>query len=268
MNTKYLHGVVILLFFAALTFSSAAQEIPPNSNLLRVMSYNIHHGNPPEKENLIDIEGTARVIKNQKVDIAAIQEVDMETKRSGKINQGLVLAQKSGLPYFYFGKAMDYDGGKYGVLILSKYPLSDTTTYSLPTANIQKDEPRVLAVARITLPNGKELRFGSTHLEAYNKEGRIQQAIAITKIAKTTTIPLIIAGDFNCKEGSETLNIIDTTFSRTCYNCPSTFWEGGETGAIDFITFFPRETFKVLKHDVVQNKENSDHMPVVAELEF
>ena len=256
------------VFFLFLSCSS--NKIPSGAttkNAVKVMTYNVHHCNPPEKADVIDVDAVAAVIKKQHADIVAVQEVDVNTVRSGKTNQAEQLAAKAGYPYYYFGKAMDFDGGQYGVLILSKYPLSDTNTYLLPVNDSQKGEPRVLAAATVTLPNGKLYRFGCTHLEAYNKASRILQATEICRIANGTSLPFIIAGDFNAEEDGDAMRIIDEHFTRTCNNCPSTFWEGGETGAIDFIAFSSKDAFNVLSHNVVQNKEASDHMPVIAELQ-
>ena len=259
-------AVVVLLF---LSFSSGKiQSKATAKNAIKVMTYNVHHCNPPEKADVIDLDAVAAVIKKQHEDMVAVQEVDVNTVRSGKINQAEQLAAKAGYPYYYFGKAMDFDRGQYGVLILSKYPLSDTNTYLLPVNDSQKGEPRVLAAATVTLPNGKLYRFGCTHLEAYNKASRILQATEICSIANGTSLPFIIAGDFNAKEDGDVIRIIDEHFTRTCNNCPSTFWEGGETGAIDFIAFSSKDTFNVLSHNVMQNKEASDHLPVITGLQL
>ena len=214
------------------------------------------------------MDAIATVIKEQDADIVAVQEVDVHTGRSGKINQAEQLAAKAGFGFYYFGKAMDFDGGGYGVLILSRYPLSDTATYPLPVAGEKGGEPRVLAAATVALPNGRSVRFGCTHLEAYNNASRTLQVKEISRIAGETALPFIVAGDWNATEGSEVIRILDADFTRTCYKCPSTFWEGSETGAIDFIAFRPKAAFHVLSHQVVQNKEASDHMPVVAALQL
>ena len=105
-------------------------------------------------------------------------------------------------------------------------------------------------------------------MAAYNKASRELQAKEISRIAGESSLPFIVAGDFNAGEGSDVIRIFDEHFTRTCNNCPSTFWEGGETGAIDYIVFRTKDAFKVLSHEVVQNKEASDHMPVIAELQF
>lgn len=260
---------VALIFLLVVSCSPRkVQSGAISGDILNVMTYNVHHCNPPGKPNVIDVDAIAAVIKQQGADIVAVQEVDVNAGRSGKINQAEQLAAKAGFGFYYFGKAMDFDGGGYGVLILSRYPLTDTTTYLLPKAGDKGGEPRVLAMATIALPNGRSVRFGSTHLAAYNKASRILQVKEISRIAGETALPFIVAGDLNATEGSEVIHILDAHFVRTCYKCPSTFGEDGETGAIDFIAFSSKDAFDVLSHHIVPNKEASDHMPVVAGLQL
>nr|WP_315823812.1 endonuclease/exonuclease/phosphatase family protein [Paraflavitalea speifideiaquila] len=116
------------------------------------MSYNIHHANPPSKAGVIDLDAIAAVINKYKPDVVALQEVDVNTKRSG-LNEAFLLAQKTKMN-FYFARAIDYDGGQYGVAILSKYALSGGFTLPLPTLAGSNGEPRVLASAHIEV-NGK-----------------------------------------------------------------------------------------------------------------
>ena len=51
------------------------------------MSYNIHIGNPPSKPGIIDMKAIIKAIKIENPDLVALQEVDVNTNRSGKINQ-------------------------------------------------------------------------------------------------------------------------------------------------------------------------------------
>lgn len=259
------HGIFFitsLIVFGGSLNLSIAQVVKPD--IIKVMTYNVHHCNPPEKTGVIDVGGVANVIRSYQPDIAAIQEVDLNTNRSGNINEALLLSQKTGLPFYYFGKAMDFDGGSYGVLILSRFPLSDTQTYRLPSAAVSKDEPRVVAVATVKVDAAKYIRFGSTHLEAYNKNSRKLQAEEINRLSENFKIPCIIAGDFNDTVQSDVLRILDSNFGRTCQQCPSTFFEDGGTGAIDFIFYRPKNSFTVLAHDVVADQKASDHMAVVS----
>ena len=111
-----------------------AIEDSRKENAIRVLSYNIHHANPPSKPGIIDIEAIAKVIAKESPDIAGLQEVDFKTNRSGRnSNQAAELARLSGMPYYYFAKAIDYDGGEYGLAILSKFPMEEMKSTHLPT---------------------------------------------------------------------------------------------------------------------------------------
>lgn len=239
------------------------------SNTIKVMTYNVHHCNPPEKPGIIDVDAIAAVIKKQNADIVALQEIDVNTGRSGKINEAEQLAVKAGYKSFFFAKAIDFDGGQYGIAILSRYPLSGTKAYPLPMDETIGGEQRMLATGTVTLADGKTFRFGCTHLDAgRSNASRLLQVKEISRITRETALPFIIAGDFNSSEGSDVINMLDEDFTRTCNKCAPTFWEDNETGAIDFIASKPKDACNVLSHTVIQNKEASDHMPVVAVLQL
>ena len=58
----------------------------------------------------------------------------------------------------------------------------------------------------------------------------------------------MVAGDFNAKPGSEVTNILDSSFTRTCFsNCSVTIHHK----IIDFIAFKPSKCFEVLEHKVI-----------------
>lgn len=69
------------------------------------------------------ISEIAKAIKASKVDIMALQEVDQLTQRSGNIDHLAELKKLTGM-YGIYGAAIDYDGGKYGLAFLSKYPIT------------------------------------------------------------------------------------------------------------------------------------------------
>lgn len=257
---------MLRLLLAAALFFGVFHVRTADTHTVRVMTYNVHHCNPPDKRDVIDVDAIASVIRKENADVVALQEIDVNTGRSGRINQAEQLAVKAGYKSFYFSKALDFDGGQYGILILSKWPLTDTKSYPLPRAADDKGEQRMLAAGTVTMPGGKTFRFGCTHLEAYSEASRILQAREIGRLAAETSLPFIVAGDFNAHAGSEVIRIVDETFVRTCADCPSTFAEGSETGAIDFIATRPKNMFTVISHRVISDQHASDHFPVVAEL--
>lgn len=236
---------------------------------IRVMTYNIHHANPPSSTNIINVDSAANIIKRQQPDLVALQEVDVNTTRSGTtLNQASEIARLAGLPYYFFGKAIDYQGGQYGVAILSKFPMSSMINYPLPTAAGSGGELRTLATAVIALPGNKSVVFASTHLDAQTAEtNRVLQIQKITEILTQKTIPVILAGDFNAVPGSNTINILDASFTRSCISaCGFTIPTNNPNKTIDFIAFRPADKFTVISHNVIDEKYASDHLPVLAVL--
>ncbi|GAB2532626.1 hypothetical protein GCM10027189_12100 [Rufibacter soli] len=235
---------------------------------LKVMSYNIRHANPPSKPKFIDLDAIVAVIKAQNPDVVALQEVDVHTNRSGGVDQAKVIAQKLGMHYF-FGKALDYDGGDYGVAILSRFPLEGAVAVPLPSVAGTNAEPRVLAYATIQISPKKSLVFASTHLdEKGNPQNRLLQLEKIAQVKDGVKLPFIIAGDFNATPGSESIQRLDALFTRTCQDCAFTFPVLEPNRTLDFIGYSPAARFKVVSHQVIPETYASDHRPIVAELRF
>lgn len=255
--------VVILKPKKILAMSSTVDSIT-------ILCYNIHHANPPSEPGLIDIEAIRKVIMQHQPDLVALQEVDVHTGRSGKsLHQSGELAKQTGM-HEYFGKAINHDGGEYGVAILSKYPLSDTKNTPLPTAVGTNGEPRTLAQATLTLASGKKIIFANTHLDAQqNDTNRILQIKRIIELLKKESLPLVIAGDFNAVPGSMVMNILDKHFTRSCIgDCPFTIPVINSNKTIDFVAYTPATKFKLVSHKVIDEQYASDHLPVLVVLEL
>lgn len=266
------HLVLVLLGFVAL-FSSLAftwqEDISySQKHTVRVLSYNIHHAEPPSTPRSIDLEAIAKVIKDLNPDLVALQEVDVYTGRSGAFNQAEELGKMTGLSAHFF-KAIDYDGGQYGVAILSRYPVTESHRYPLPGIEGQGGEPRILATATVELSSKEKLLFACTHLDAQKESGnRLVQMKAIAGLLGESSIPVILAGDFNAVPGSEVINLLDEHFHRTCESCEFTIPVDTPNRTLDFITFRPSKTFRVRQHQVIKERYASDHLPVFAVLEI
>lgn len=267
---KILQFALILFLFCSCGVSRENLSVSQKSatHELKIMSYNIHIGNPPSKPGLIDMEAIIKAIKAEDPDLIALQEVDVNTARSGKINQADIIARKLGMNFF-FAKAIDHDGGDYGVTLLSKFPISETKVHRLTTVAGSGGEPRVIATARIQLKNGKYIRFGATHLDhlknPVNREVQIEE---INKIGLEEKLPFIIAGDLNAVTESAEIQKLDQVFMRTCSKCEPTFPVVTPNRTIDFIAFKKTDKFSVISHRVVQEHYASDHLPVIALLRY
>ncbi len=259
---------IVVILFAACNRHKAQTTPRGTDNALNVLSYNIHHCNPPSADNLIDVDTIAGVIRKLNPDVVALQEVDVNTKRSGNIHQARLLGEKTGMQSYFF-KAIDHDGGEYGLAILTNLPVVNIKKYALPTLEGTKGEPRILATVELKGTDGRNFIFACTHLDAQrDPRNRLLQIKEITNLLADTRLPVIIAGDFNAATGTEVINLFDQKFTRTCSDCAFTIPVLKPNKTIDFIGYAPSERFEVLQHEVINETYASDHLPVRARLKM
>ena len=177
------------------------------------------------------------------------------------MDQAKAIAEKTGMNYHFF-KAIDHDGGDYGVAILSRFPLKGIKSFPLPQKVVA--EKRVLAQVTIKIGN-QDVIFANTHMDATRgHENRTAQMQYITDLYKDTTSPVIISGDFNSKDGSEAIKLLDQQFKRTCVTgCPPTVPQINPRSTIDYIAT-KNIDWPMLKHEVIEELYASDHRPISA----
>lgn len=270
---KLLHVATVVLSISIL--GCGHKTIPSSESgkngSIAILTYNIHHANPPSKPGTIDVEAIANVIKQQKADVVALQEVDVRTTRSGtSLNEAEEIARLSGMTGFFFAKAIDYAGGEYGVAILSKFPIENMKNTPLPTDEATKGEHRTLATATIVLPGNRKFLFACMHLDAQGSDvNRQLQIKKILKVLKAETLPVVLAGDLNAMPTSDVIKQLDSYLVRSCtVDCPFTIPETNPNRTIDYIAFAPASKFTVISHAVVDEQYASDHRPVKAILRF
>ena len=259
---------LFFLFGILLIVASCKSVQTSTPKQLRVLCYNIHHANPPsEQKGFIKLDAIAKVIKDSKADIVALQELDSATARSGNVYQLRQLAQKLNMHY-YFGKAIPHDGGSYGVGILSKYPLSEANTYPLPKLENVKSEDRVLALVKVHLSKNKTILLGSTHLDVNREENRVMQVEKILQLTAGKE-PVIIAGDFNARPEANSIQKMQTVFKSAGVKNLPTIPNINPDRKIDFIFYAKPDDF-ILKNEGVMTEASyeSDHLPLWAELEI
>lgn len=231
--------------------------------VIKVLSYNIHHGENTRGEQ--DISGIATVILATNPDLVALQEVDSCTNRVKKSNLLKELAAQTGM-YVYFGKAMSHDGGSYGNGILSRYPIEQMYTIPLP-AKSEKGEPRCAAVVKVKLPGDSLLRFASTHLDHQEDPAdRIAQTSQLLKHFSRDSMPLILAGDLNAEPASREINTLKSFFADASEQLGATWPSDTPTHKLDYIMLYPKSRWSKVNSLVLQETVASDHRPVICEL--
>ena len=148
-------------------------------------------------------------IKASGAEIIGLQEVDYKTKRTGYVDQAAEIARLAGYSYYKFFKAIDLDGGGFGVAIISKHRIENWDQINLPSGT---GEQRILARATIRVHN-ELINFFVTHL-SYNGEpgtDRAPQFAAVAnKIANYKNV--ILTGDFNTEDWPQFNPIVNKGF--------------------------------------------------------
>lgn len=251
-------GLGVWLVVGRRTFGAQPAERPR----LRVLSYNIHHGEGTDGK--VDLPRLAVVIRAAEPDLVALQEVDDRTQRTGGVDQTAELARLTGL-HGRFGKQIDFEGGGYGQAILSRFPITDLKIHRLP--GVPERERRMAVEARIEI-NGRIVSFVSTHLHHANETFREQQAAKLTELFGTAPHPVILAGDLNAVPDSKPLAILSAAWGLAGAEIPLATYPATEpANQIDYVLFRPREQIRVIDATVPGEAIASDHRPLLAVLE-
>ena len=229
---------------------------------MRVATYNIKHSRG--MDGAINLERTAATLKTLDADIIALQEVDNQARRSGGVDQAAWLAERLGMHSAY-GSFMQFQGGRYGLAILSRRPILSHDAWQLPEGN----EPRVALSARILTDSGETITAIAVHFDWVEDDGhRFQQARETIRRIKGLETPWIVFGDFNDVLSSRTMN----AFMQIGRNAEkpradaATFPANQPMIEIDYIITGPPSAWMPATASVVPESLTSDHRPVVAEL--
>jgi endonuclease/exonuclease/phosphatase family metal-dependent hydrolase len=260
---NYAHLVAILLAGFALSCASPRKESEPIR--LRVLSYNIHHGEGTDGK--LDLERIAQVIRAAQPDLVALQEVDDRAHRTGSVNQPAELARLTGL-IGNFGQAMALEGGGYGQTVLSRWPVLSRTVHTLPQRPGR--EPRIALVVQTKAgARGPEINFASTHFDHEFEAIRLQQAATLNGVLSSNSIPTILAGDFNAVPESAEMRIFLSDWLDTAESNPQpTIPSDQPQRRIDYILARPRNDWRVIEARVLEEAVASDHRALLSVVEW
>lgn len=263
MKTKYL---IFILFSTLLNNSAYTQESKEASIIIKVLSFNIYHGETMNHD--FDLDKIAQVIIDSNADLVALQEVDFKTNRAKKYDLVTELAWRCKMQGI-FGKAMDYDGGEYGEGILSRWSFFQTHNHALPYTD--NNEARAALESIIILASGDTISFIGTHFDHLeNPTDRMKQAKQMNIIFRDMKYPSILAGDLNDIPGSEAIQVLENIWSPTytsSHPIPTYPAYNPET-KIDYIMYAPSNKWKVIESKSICDTIASDHCAYFVSLEL
>jgi endonuclease/exonuclease/phosphatase family metal-dependent hydrolase len=232
---------------------------------IRVLTYNIHHGEG--MDGRIDLGRQADVLNRETPDLVALQEVDRATRRSGGVDQLAELARLTGLAPA-FGRAIEFQGGGYGVGVLSRLPVRALRQRLLPGSPDR--EPRTALTVDVDLPGGgPRVQFTATHLDQGREAAdKLAQASYLAAALSHRHDQLgILAGDMNTRPETEPMQILARSWTDT-FADPPPDPNGRPRRRIDYVMVRPAQAWRVIESRYVNAPLASDHQPVLVVLEW
>ncbi len=255
---RRLHVAAVALTMAA-TFGAGLPHRLAAQSTLRVAAYNIKHGQG--MDGVVDLERVADVLRALDADVITLQEIDHGVERTGGVDQAARLGELLGMEAV-FGDFMPYQGGEYGMAVLSRLPIVGSMNHRLPDG----DEPRSALEVQVTGPGGQTLSVVGIHFYRTEEE-RLAQAGALMLGLAGTPHPVLLVGDFNSTRGDRVMSHLAESWSILPKNgSPLTFPSDEPDREIDFVLLRPAAAFEVMEHRVIDEAIASDHRPLLAVL--
>src|SRR5437870_1929234 len=257
--TPALLRITVFLLFLFLTPQILAKTI-------RVMTYNIHVGVGMDKK--LDLPRIAEVIKQQHAELVGLQEVGRGVERTQRIDEIAELAKLTKMDYA-FAFNLKYQGGQYGVAILSRYPIR-ATNHRL-YKNTREAERRGFIRAEVNI-GGSVVNFATTHLDYQYEDGRVFEAEQLLAALKDVKGPLILVGDFTDVPAGQAYRLVRQQFGDAWIeNHPNengfSYPSDKPAKRIDYILWRSSDHLRT-KRAWIPETLASDHVPVVADLEI
>lgn len=262
-------GAAAIGVLAAGTSSPAHAEAAAPHRPIRVMSYNIQHGQGVDDR--LDLDRVAAEIGHSGADIVGLQEVDRHwSERSDFADQAADLARDLDMHVVY-GANLDLDPlnpgeprRQYGNAILSDAPIREWRNTLLPRTG--KLEQRGLLEALVTVRR-VPVRVFTTHLQHNSQQERIAQIAAIRKVIATSQESVVLTGDLNARPDTPEIDAITE-------DLVDAWTEAGVGHGYTFSTENPHARLDYVLHSndvttcsaAVPSTDGSDHLPVAADL--
>ena len=252
---KWFIWAIVMIGCLPINKALAQQSGDAERNTLRIMSYNIRNGRGMDE--VTDLGRIADAICKVAPDVVAVQEVDSVTGRSGGIDVLRTLGERT-LMFPTYAPAIDFDGGKYGVGMLSKEKPVSYRYIALPG----REEERVLLWVEF-----ERYIFCCTHL-SLTPEDRMLSLPILRREAAFAHKPLFIAGDWNATAHSPFITEISKDFLLLSNPKQATFPAFTPDSCLDYIAGYVKngQPFTRLSAWVPEEAVASDHRPVVTEV--
>lgn len=229
---------------------------------MKIMTFNTQHClNFVTRE--IDFQVMADAILECRPDIVGLNEMRDESDAAGYDAQVKILAELTGMQYYYFAKATESVGGPYGNGFLSRLPIvhAETVLIDDPNPKMYDGYYETRCILKATLEGGITVLV--THMGLNPDE---QHNAVLTLMAHATDTQCIAMGDFNMTPDNPILLPLAQKMTDTAQGFCSrqlSFPSDNPDRKIDYIFVSP--DVQVLSAEIPAIV-SSDHRPVLAEV--
>ncbi|MEX0701832.1 MAG: endonuclease/exonuclease/phosphatase family protein [Planctomycetales bacterium] len=198
---------------SAAAHAESSEAASDSALALRIAAYNIAHGRGAGDDNwkggsaeerASRLERIAMFLKDADLDLVVLNEVDFDAAWSGGVNQAEAIARAAKFSYRVEQRNIDLAlpvfSLRFGNAVLSRYPIVEARAIDFPAyaawETALAGKKRGLACT-IRLDDARELRLIAVHLDDRSESVRLAAAEMIRAEKASTTLPVIVAGDFN-----------------------------------------------------------------------
>lgn len=252
-----------LIIAICITCLGLLPQAQAHAQEIKILSYNILHGATTRGD--FNMDHLASVIKEINPDLVALQEVDRLTRRAKGLDLVTELAWRTKMLPFY-GKSMNFNGGAYGVGILSRFPVVSSRNVVLPSSS--GNEPRTSLEILFEIDKGDTIRFVATHLDhKAHSPDRLDQVRQLNSLYGLQDYPSILAGDLNDIPESQSIGILKEYWTLShSHKLNPTYPSDDPEKKIDYILYSPKKNWEVIETKVTCDTTLTDHCVVFTRL--
>ena len=276
--SSHVDGVLARATFDHTTIASttAAQESTTATTKIRVLHWNLHHGNDPHDKWAFPRQ--MGVIYNARPDVISLNEVEKLNPSYGNIDQAAEIAKymtaKTGKTWYQDMSVASGASKGIGNAIISRFPLSGGNVCQLSSSRN--------AVGATLTVNGRTLNLWSTHLAVESGRYRVDEVKVLLPCMSSYAEQRVVAGDFNAGASTTEIGLmtalyvdgwakakslgVTRNYSGNCDGCT-------RKSRIDYMFLSKGASRLVIKAAEMIDTRNasgvmaSDHKPMVVTLE-
>lgn len=162
---------------------------------MRIVTFNTHHG-LTSSEDSVDTALLAQYCAGLAADVLALQEIDVNARRSGRADQAAAVAEACGMASVFGAARRMGWRGRYGNALLVRGQIEESRVMALPRKGWRR-ERRCAVLARVVVGD-RRLSVAAAHLSVFRDESPAQLAAVLGAVGAMAT-PRIVLGDLNLR---------------------------------------------------------------------